>query len=161
MDMFTSAIIEAGIDTLSALADADHATCLEHQPLENGYRKFVFFLKKRPDEEQLEVRINARISLLYDCNMSDYLRREGLESNLEKTTAGYYRLARPLYASTKMGCPPPKHVETHKLKGQGYTLPYNSNTPIVIHAFAGFDPKEDVHISYDIIEKAAINSIGL
>ena len=161
MDMFTSALIEAGIDTLSALTDVDHATCIEHQPLESGFRKFVFFLKKRPDEENLEVRVNARISLLYDCNMSDFFRHQGLESNLEKTAAGYYRLDRPFYTSTRMGCPPPQHVETHKLQGQGYTLPYNSSTPIVIHAFAGFDPKEDVYVSYDIVEKGAVNVIGL
>ncbi|MFC3941869.1 MULTISPECIES: ecotin family protein [Pseudomonas] len=149
MDMLTSAIIEAGIDTLSALTDVDPTACIEHQPLENGFRKFVFFLKKRPDEDDLEVRINARISLFHDCNQ-----RSIEKTDLEKTAAGYYRIDQPVYTKTRMGCKLRTYTETDTLYGDGYTLPYDSSTPIVIHAFAGFDPREDVYVGYDVIHKS-------
>ncbi|QOY72759.1 ecotin family protein [Pseudomonas sp. OST1909] len=120
-----------------------------------AYRKHIFWLDKRNNEESLVVVIHGGILMDNDC--ADYIVMPGVGGELRMTDAGYYQIDRPHPHShlkrprLTCGSLPRRR---HPLYLHNNVLNYSSSNPIVIHAH------EDINVSYVVQEKRAEATTG-
>lgn len=127
MTLLTTATIQDAIFTLSALIDTGNVPP-ENVPVESGFRKYVFKLPTRPNEENLCVEIN-----LWEMSITDDNSHTTPWAELEKTKSGVY-VAKKTSQASSFRTPRYWYAVNHMVIGKGHILPYDSHQPIVIHA---------------------------
>lgn len=115
----------------------------ENALVPSGYRKHIFWLDKRNNEESLVVVIHGGILMDNDCVV--YVVMPGVDGELRMNDAGYYQIdsPRPTRLLTCGSLP----RRRHPLYLRNNVLNYSSGNPIVIHAH------EDIDIKYVVQEK--------
>ena len=109
------------------------------------YRKHIFWLDKRNDEDSLVVVIHGGVLMDNDCAV--YVAMPGVGGELRMTDEGYYQIDRPHHTrALTCGSLPRRR---HPLYLLNNVLNYSSGNPIVIHAH------EDIDVSYVVQEKRA------
>ncbi|MEG8231081.1 ecotin family protein [Pseudomonas orientalis] len=111
------------------------------------YRKHIFWLDKRNNEESLVVVIHGRVLMDNDCAV--YVVMPGVDGELRMTDEGYYQIDSPhpgSYLRPRLTCASlPRR--RHPLYLRNNVLNYSSSNPIVIHAH------QDIDIKYVVQEK--------
>ncbi|CAI8934100.1 Carboxypeptidase regulatory-like domain-containing protein [Pseudomonas sp. IT-347P] len=155
MDNTQQVVSELITVMLAALSDRGYFVSPQCAPVGASYRKHVFWLPKRNDEENKVIVLSATATMVGDCDLSSGLSiaavPEQLTGILRADPAGFYQIDRPhnQYAIRGLSCDnyPPK---TYVLRLTDNNLPYSSNNPIVIHAH------EDIDIAYTVEDKVAV-----
>lgn len=144
MELFSSFTLETFIATLHALSNGRPLPAPQDFPVERAYTKFIFNLEDKEDKDAFEVIIKAKYVTFRDgCN-----HYQPGATGLVKAAAGYYFIDLPTGVQTAMACPTNTwHREVVDIKLSENVFPYNSVTPIVIHAFNG------AHVEYEIRAK--------
>lgn len=146
MELFSTLFIETFAATFHALSNGRSQVAPQDFPVERSYRKFIFNLESRENEDEFEVVIKAKFMDFRDaCNSYN-----PPSTSLIKAPAGYYFIDRPISSKTAMACADKTlRAELFDIALSDNRFPYNSHAPIVIHAFHG------IHVEHEVVAKAA------
>jgi serine protease inhibitor ecotin len=136
--------------TQEILRDRDYSERPENIRIKAPDRKHVFWLPRRDDAQTLVVRIQARITVIGECNFWTDCGMGGnlFFGDLEAIPEGYYKVHKPYELTTqRLQCG--RDAKTYKLILRDSLLAYSSTVPIVIHAH------EDIDINYTVEARPA------
>ncbi|AZE53379.1 hypothetical protein C4K03_1208 [Pseudomonas synxantha] len=152
MDITPHVISEIVTTVLAALRTTNTVDSPENAAVKAPYRKHIFWLQERDDEENLVVAIQAKITVKNDCNTQVlHVSEPRLVGTITATPAGYYQVETPDNEFTpRLRCTfVPARTRPLWLRGDS-VIEYASDKPIVIHAH------KDIDLSYEIQEKPPV-----
>jgi serine protease inhibitor ecotin len=135
---------------LAALRRWDYYASPEFAPVSESYRKHVFWLPKRDNEENFSIEIEAVVTMVGDCDPSVSVFPKFLDGVLFADLSGHYQIDKPhnRYANRLVSCPN-KPAKTYRMRLSENEIFYSSSRPIVIHAH------QDIDISYRVVARVA------
>lgn len=135
--------------TLDMLRDRGCSELPENIRVEAPYRKHVFWLPRRNNTQGLVVRIQARITLVGECNLVTDCGMGGnfFVGELLTTAQGYFQIDKPDNLNRnwfRSSCG--DNIKSYELILRDRLIAYSSSRPIVIHAHESIDIHHTVEV---------------
>lgn len=141
--MENNQIIIHDLATVEMLRNRGYSELPENIQVETPYRKHVFWLPRHDNAQEHVVRIQARITVVGDCNFGAGCVPGGniLLGELSTTPEGYFQIDKPHSEPRRrleiLLCS--AHTKSYDLILRDSLIAYSSSRPIVIHAHESID----------------------